>query len=344
MPIVALDQKKKRVSFSEFGTQNDIVFNFFDKLQVSERDEAVLRALYIGVLAMMEDRFSSFLAKTSNDLGVELESLKRIFDMKQELFYKTSIKGVAAEEDIAEYLKEFFEATKLKDTVELTGNAAGKLKRNKTGDILCKVDGSDDLRIVIECKFSKSIRMGDIGSRDIFSRKSDTAWSQLIEADANRDGKVSILVLDAEVVDPALQREVGAVKYLAGVGFVVIVDSQKGDYSNLSIAYLLSRDIATKLRVAELDTDLLVFMISALLRDIKSIQSIRTLVSQNIETNKQILAELEKSMMLLGFHSEYFSKFLKDGTLTKEDMLSFYNGGDVSDRFKLIEKEIRSLA
>ncbi|PTB87215.1 hypothetical protein C9975_06345 [Thalassospira xiamenensis] len=344
MPIVSLDQKKRRVSFSEFGTENDIVFTFFDKLQASERDEAVLRALYIGVLAMMEDRFSSFLARTSNELGVELESLKRIFDMKQELFYKTSIKGVAAEEDIAEYLKEFFEATKLKDTVELTGNAAGNLKRNKTGDILCKIDGSDDQRIVIECKFSKSIRMGDISSRDIFSRKSDTAWSQLIEADANRDGKVSILVLDAEVVDPVLQREVGAVKYLAGLGFIAIVDSQKGDYSNLSIAYLLSRDIATKMTVTEIDADLLVFMISALLRDIKSIQSIRKLVSQNIETNKQILAELEKSMMLLEFHNEYFSKFLKDGTLSKEDMLSFYNGGDVSDRFRLIEKEIKSLA
>ncbi|MET4732974.1 hypothetical protein ABIE64_001682 [Thalassospira sp. MBR-102] len=340
MPIVSLDQKKKRVSFSEFGTENEIVFNYFDKLAASERDEAVLRALYIGVLAMMEDRFSAFLAKTSNELGTELESLKRIFDMKQELFYKTSVKGVAAEDEVAEYLREFLETNKLKDTVELTGNTSGNLKRNKTGDILCKVDGSDDFRIVIECKLSKNIRMGDISTRDVFSRKSDTVWSQLIEADANREGKVSIVVLDAEVVDSNLQKEVGYLKYISGIGFVAIIDSQKGDYKNVAIAYLLARDIATKLKVRDVDGDLLGFMISALVRDIISIKSIRSLVEQNISTNKKILSELEKSFLLLEFHEKYFSKFLQDGILTKEDMLSFYNGGDVNDRFKVIEKEI----
>ncbi|MEE3044951.1 MAG: hypothetical protein VX620_06870 [Pseudomonadota bacterium] len=340
MPIVSLDQKKKRVSFSEFATENDIVFSYFDKLAVSERDEAVLRALYIGVLAMMEDRFSAFLAKTSNELGTELESLKRIFDMKQELFYKTSIKGVAAEEDVLEHLRTFFDASRIKDTVELTGNSTGNLKRNKTGDLLCKVNGDDDIRIVIECKLSKSIRMGDIASRDVFSRKSDTAWSQLIEADANRSGKISILVLDAEIADAALQKDVGHLKYISGVGFVVIVNSQKGDYRNLEIAYLLARDIAAKANVVELDEDLLCFMISALVRDITSIRSIKNLVQQNIDNNKKILGELEKSILLLEFHEKYFSKFLKEGVFTKEDMLSFYNGENVSERYKIIEKEI----
>lgn len=340
MPIVSLDQKKKRISFSEFSTDNDIVFKYFDNLLKSERDEAVLRALYIGVLAMMEDRFSAFLAKTSNELGTELESLKRIFDMKQELFYKSSTKGVAAEEDVVDALKEFFENIRIKDTVEMTGNLAGRLKRNKTGDIICKIDGSDDLKIVIECKFSKSIRMGDIASRDVFSRKSDTVWSQLIEADANRDGRSSIIVLDADVVDAAVQKSIGHLKYIAGVGFAVIVDSQKGDYRNLEIAYLLARDVALKTKVTEIDDDLLCFMISALVRDITSIKSIKNLVEQNIANNKKILSELEKSVLLLEFHEKYFTKFLKDGTLTKEDMLSFYNGDDVSDRYKIIEKEV----
>jgi hypothetical protein len=71
-----------------------------------------LRAIYIGVLAMMEDRLSSFLSKTSNELGTELESLKMIFEMKQELFYKTTMKGMIAEEDVAEYLNKFFKSKK----------------------------------------------------------------------------------------------------------------------------------------------------------------------------------------------------------------------------------------
>jgi hypothetical protein len=33
-------------------------------------------------------------------------------------------------------------------------------------------------------------------------------------------------------------------------------------------------------------------------------------------------------------------KFLKDGTLTKKDLLDFYMGEDVKEKYKLIEKEI----
>ena len=64
---------------------NEIVFNYFDNLPATERDNKLIRAIYIGVLAMMEDRISSFLSKTSNELGTELESLKMIFEMKKEL-------------------------------------------------------------------------------------------------------------------------------------------------------------------------------------------------------------------------------------------------------------------
>ena len=48
-------------------------------------------------------------------------------------------------------------------------------------------------------------------------------------------------------------------------------------------------------------------------------------------------------MMLMEFNQEYLLKFLKDGNLTKEDLLHFYSGEDVKDRYKLIEKEISSL-
>jgi hypothetical protein len=75
MPIISINQKLTRLEMSSFEIENQIVFNYFDNLPASERDEKLLRAIYIGVLALMEDRISAFLAKTNNELGAELESL-----------------------------------------------------------------------------------------------------------------------------------------------------------------------------------------------------------------------------------------------------------------------------
>lgn len=340
MAIVKLNQKLKRVEIGAFEADNAIVFEFFNKLPSEVRDETLLRAIYIGVLALMEDRLSAFLAKTSNELGTELEGLKRIFDMKQEIFYKTTVKGLMAEEDIAEYLNEFFSNQKLKDSADLTGNIAGKISKNKTGDIICRVNGEDDIRIVIECKFDKSIKLGDIASKDVFTRKTDTVWSQLIEAQANRDGKVSIIALDFSLVDGVVLEKIQNVRFIPEVGFVSIVDSQKGDFSNLTIAYMLARDIALQPPKPDADNNLLYLMVNRLLKDITNILSIKSLVINNIENNKKILSQLEKCMLIFEFHEKYFNKFLSDGVLTKEDLLNFYNGDDLASRYRIVEKEI----
>lgn len=92
MSTIKINKQLNRVEVKEFEIDNSIVFNYFDNLPISERDDKLLRAIYIGVLALMEDRISSFLSKTSNELGTELESLKMIFEMKKELFYKSTIK------------------------------------------------------------------------------------------------------------------------------------------------------------------------------------------------------------------------------------------------------------
>jgi hypothetical protein len=43
------------------------------------------------------------------------------------------------------------------------------------------------------------------------------------------------------------------------------------------------------------------------------------------------------------FNQEYMRKFLKEGTLTKKDLLDFYVGEDVKDKYKGIEKEINEI-
>lgn len=341
--MIKLDQQLKRVEISGFEIENEIVFNFFNKLNSSERDDRLLRAIYIGVLALMEDRMSAFLAKTTNELGTELESLKMIFEMKKELFYKSSVKGLLAEEDIVEFLNQYFIKRQIKDKAILTGNIIGDIPKNKTGDIICEIEGNLNLRIAIECKFDKNIRLGDIATKDIFTRKMDTAWSQLIEEQANRNSKASIIVFDISLVDNSILKQFESVGYIPSIGFVAIIDSQKNDYSNLGIAYMLARDIVLNARNVELDKDLLNILVNRIIKDINEIVSVKTLVYNNIENNKAILKQLEKSILLMEFNQQYLKKFLHDGTLTKEDLLDYYQGEDIKDKYRLIEKEINSM-
>lgn len=343
MGTISINQQLKRVEISTFEIENQIVFNYFDNLPTSERDEKLLRAIYIGVLALMEDRMSAFLSKTSNELGTELESLKMIFDMKKELFYKSSVKGILAEEEIAEYLNEYFIEKRLKDRAILTGSSAGLIQKNKTGDIVCQIDDNPNLKIVIECKFDKSVRMGDIETKDIFTRKTDTAWSQLLEAKANRDANVSIIVFDISLVENSVLKQFENVGYIPGIGLIAIINSQKGDYSNLAIAYMLARDIAINAKTIDFDKDLLFILINRIIKDINEMLSIRTLVYNNMENNKAILKQLEKSIMLMEFNQQYLKKFLMDGTLSKEDLLNYYQGEDVKDKYRLIEKDVDNL-
>lgn len=184
--------------------------------------------------------------------------------------------------------------------------------------------------------------MGDIDSKDIFTRKTDTAWSQLIEAEANRDGKVSIIVFDRSIVDNSILKLSENVGYISGIGFTAIIDSQKGDYSNLSIAYMLARDIALNAKQVELDKDLLAILVNRIIKDINEVLSIKSLVHSNMENNKAILKQLEKSILLMEFNQEYMKKFLIEGTLTKKDLLDFYSGEDIRDKYRIIEKEIKS--
>jgi hypothetical protein len=299
--------------------------------------------LYLGVLALQEDRLSAFLSKTANELGTELESLKIIFDLKQELFFKSAVKGALAEEDVANYLNEYFDAKKLRDRAQLIGNAAGNIKKNKTGDIVCFVDGREDLKIVLECKFDKSIRLGDPERRDLFARKSDTVWSQLLEASANRDGKVSIVVLDYSVIDSALLSEAEAVAFVPTIGFIAIVDSQKNDYSNLAIAYALARNIAINAKEPVTDLAFLEVLIKRIIFDLRGTREIETLVKSNIDNNRAILAQIEKSMLSMEFTLECMQRFLKTGKATREEMLEFFMGEVPRERFKVIESEIKSI-
>ena len=240
-----IDHKLQRIQVDSFEISDELVYRFFISLPENERETALLRAIRIGVLATMEDRFSAFLSKTTDDLGVQLENLKLLFDMKQEIFHKTAIKGVAAENDILEFLETYIDNFHLGDVVSLSGTSKGLLKNNKTGDILAYVGGENSgKKVAIECKFDKSIKLGDVDSLDIASNKYDTAWSQLLETTVNRGANTSIIVFDKTLADASIQRAVDGVSYIDNIGFICIIDYEASDYHNLAIAYNFARNTA----------------------------------------------------------------------------------------------------
>lgn len=338
-----IDHKLQRVQVDSFEISDELVYRYFDSLPEAEREAALLRAIRIGVLATMEDRFSAFLSKTTDDLGVQLENLKLLFDMKQEVFHKTAIKGVAAENDILDFLEEYIERNRLGDVVSLTGTSKGLLKNNKTGDIMAYVGGeSSGRKVAIECKFDKSIKLGDVDSPDIASNKYDTAWSQLLEATVNREVNASIIVFDKSLADASIQRAVDGVLYVDGIGFICIIDYEASDYHNLAVAYNLARGLALRKDGKNVEVEFVNMLIQRLLKDIRDVQSIETLVKTNIKNNQQILKNIEKSLLSIEFDQRYLAKYLEDGYLSKADLLEFYQREEIRARYKLIAKEIEA--
>ena len=336
-----LNHNLSRVEIDSFEISDELVFRYFDSLPESEREAALLRAIRIGVLAQMEDRFSSFLAKTTDDLGVQLENLKLLFDMKQEVFHKTAIKGVAAENDILEFLEAYIEQRGVNDVVSLSGTVKGALKNNKTGDIIAYVGGeSSGRKIAIECKFDKSIKLGDVDSLDIGSNKYDTAWSQLLEATVNRDANASIIVFDKTLADASIQRVVDGVSYIEDIGFVCIIDYEASDYHNLAVAYNLARGLALRRDGKNVEVGFVNMLIQRILKDIKDVLAIRGLVQSNIKNNQQILKNIEKSLLSIEFDQQYLAKYLEDGFLSKADLLDFYQREDIRTKYKALAKDI----
>ena len=336
-----IDHKLFRVQIDSFEISDELIFQYFSSLPESERELSLLRAIRIGVLAIKEDRFSSFLSKTTDELGVQLENLKLIFDMKQQVFHKTALKGIAAENDIVRFLEEYIASHDLGDIVNLTGTTKGILKNNKTGDIVVFVGGENgDKKIAIECKFDKSIKLGSIDTLDIGSNKYDTAWSQLLEASVNRDANTSIIVFDKTLADPSIQKAVDGLIYIDDIGFICVIDYESGNFHNLAIAYILARSVALRKDGRNVEIEFVNMLIQRLLKDIRDIQSIETLVRTNIKNNQQILKNIEKSLLSIEFNQQYLAKYLEDGFLNKSDLLDFYQRDDIRAKYKLLTKEI----
>jgi hypothetical protein len=343
MGHITLNQGLRRIEVSNLEIENDLAFEHFDRLPADRRDAEFIKAFYIGVLALKQDRLSAFMARTNNELGTELETLKMMYEMKAELFAKSTVKGAEGEQHIQEYLENLVTENGHSDAIVLTANSPGSIARNKTGDILCRLDGNDSRKIVIECKFDKSVRFGDISENDWYGNKSDTALSQLIESQANRECDQAIIVFDKSSVAASVLKAVGNITYRPKYGFIVIVDSLRGDYENLGVAYLLARELAAANPSLEIEHDLLLILMDRIIADANRLADIRSLIEDGIKKSQEVLGRLEQGRLSLEFCSSYLKKFLETGTLTRNDLLDFYSGKDLKLKYQPIHDDITSL-
>lgn len=343
MAHIKLNQGLRRIEVSKLEIENDLAFEHFDRLPADQRDAEFIKAFYIGVLALKQDRLAAFMARTNNELGTELETLKMMYEMKAELFAKSTVKGAEAELHIHEYLTKLVAENDHSDEIELTGNSAGSIPKNKTGDLLCHVNGNAGRKVVIECKFDKSIRLGKVEDVDWYGNKFDTALSQLIEAQANRECDQAIIVFDKSSVAPALLKTIGNISFRPKYGFIVIVDSLRSDYVNLGIAYLLARDLAAANPSLEVEHDLLLILMDRIIADANRLADIRGLVEDGIKKSQEVLSRLEQGCLSIEFCRAYLKKFLETGTLSRTDLLEFYSGKDLKLKYQPIHDNIMSL-
>lgn len=341
---IRLDQREKKLRIKECVIDHPLVFDFFNSQPDDKRDSVLAKALAIGVLALMEDRLSTFLSKTSNRLGTELESLKLQFDLAQQLFLKSTVKGRDAEGEIRSILEQYGRTQGYLDEVKATGDSYGALPNNKSGDLMIEVHGREAGRIVVESKFDRGKRLGLISEKDILS-KSDTAVGQLLEALVNRSATAAIIVFDREVADSKLLADVGAVKYVAGCGFVCIVDSQRGDYSNLLLSYDIARSALFARQRGDLAAqNVLSQIVGRFLHDLDLFQMLKRKLRESAVDIFELSKLVDKAMLSIEFSKEVFQKFMVEGGLSSEELLRFYLAPEVRKKYEQLEHDIHEVS
>jgi hypothetical protein len=343
MTLLKLNQNLKSVEISQCSIQHPLIFKYFDDLPEKQRDNEFKRALQIGVIALMEDRFAAFLNRTEGELGTQLESLKLIYERNVKAKEKTSESGIKAETEIFNEIRTYLERVGHKeDQLLMTGSSVGAIKRNKTGDFILTVNGDSSKRIAIEIKFDQSLALGEIDGTDSLGRPRDTAISQMIESMANREASMAIIVFDQNRSSEGLKNSVNRISWVPGIGFVVIIDNDRMDYSNLYIAIDLARSmLLSTLQIV--DQDIFESLLGRIVNDLSSILETEKLLKDNQNNLKKIATSIRKHALLVGFTQRILRDFITTGNVSNLELLKLYQGDGLKEEFAAIIKDIEAI-
>jgi hypothetical protein len=335
---MAISYRNGVLHLKDVSIENPLVSEYLESLPATEREEAVIRALGIGVMAELKGEISHFLHETEGHLGKHLSSLKSLYELRS-MRFQTAGKGEDAEQQVMGVLNEFKETAGFNDdqVIDLS-RVTGQIPRNKTGDVLVEVNGNSETAIGIEVKLDKGVKLGEILERDP-TAKSDTAVSQLLETAANRNTSVNIIVFDEDSVDATVSKQcVDGVRYLGGIGFIVIVNTRRNDFRTLALVYLLARDLvlaAPKQAIA--DHHVLERIVERLVLVLNDYSTTRKDAEAIIKSAKKIITQSERTLRLAENTRDYLKSYLATGELSREQMLEFYQARGIAELMKEFE-------
>ena len=366
---IGVEHENKEVCFPEFTTNDPLVYELFNKLSKDRYDESFNAMLHIGALALMEDRIAHLIDSAEKEIYPQLERFKLMFARGKAEFTQTAQKkGEKAEVNIVDLLDEFVSSSGWNDEIVQSGKIKGNLDGNKVGDVLATIeftptDGgpTEHTVIGIEVKFDKAVSLGDpintnVETGDAKDKGFDastqkTAWSQLLETKANRDSPFSIMVFDVNLLSPDMKKNVDDVAYIPGIpGFVVVVDSQAGDYSNLKLVYRIARDMAIHHERGELDVEaqvieLIVKRMLHYLGDANKIsEKIRKHTTATVKMNTEIQNLLVHAVQHAEYSEEFLKRYLSTKKLTSVDFAEFYFAQPVAEKLRESSKSEKEFA
>ena len=92
------------IDIDKIQIDNAILAEYLAGLPESRREEAIIKAIGIGVLAEIKGEIAQFLNETEGELGKHLASLKTLYELRELRFKETSGKGEKAEQQIMQAL------------------------------------------------------------------------------------------------------------------------------------------------------------------------------------------------------------------------------------------------
>ena len=343
MSFISIKKAERVVEIKDIQFEHPLIFDYFSKLPEREREDAFKRALQIGVVALMEDRIATFLARTENELGTELEALKLIYQSNVIAKAKTTKIGDEAEQVVYQKVSEYLRGSGYDDDdLEMTGSRAGSISRNKTGDLVLRVEGKKEAAIVIEVKFDKGITLGEFEDTNSLARSSDTVLSQLFEASVNREAKLAVVVLDVNHFADSWKNKINGIRWVPGAGFVVVVDHSRDHYTNLLVVIDLMRSMVKKALLVE-NHSIFEQLLGRMCQDLSSIENVEKLLEQNGKNLIEIGKTIHKHRLLVGFTKKMISNFIESGEMSQQQLLDYYRGEQIRSDYKDIEKDVERL-
>lgn len=318
----------------------------------------ITKAVNVGITAAQQGRISKALNTFNDKLIGEYALLQQFMETEKAMFERDSATKTSKEHVLRDWLRDHADASGLKDVFEMSGTVSSDGSSNKTGDVEATLKhGEVEFVLAIESKMAQKFTKGESAKRNTnkgtLRGKGDTAVSQLIESRANRKASAALFVVDKQL-NPFPGPDI---EYFAEpiAGFVVRVDIQNNDLTNLGLAYDIVREMIIAQRViSEPEYSVIKFIVEELKNSLdrkKFIQTIgkRTLKIITSSQEKMVkditkeLTEFDVELQALEdaikLSASTLASYIKDKTFTAETALETYQQAKATKKYEAAKLE-----